>query len=746
MTDNMEEATLRGSVTAINNDLSVEVVQRAEGDLAAHLRIDGTLSQLIAQNTDVLSKYLDVKNTQGMDHLELVNYLNALSTDIGNSLFQLNQSIELERDTRVAKYTELHEDVQKYVQMLSDITMDSQQITMDSGDIRLGAWTILSQAREWDLEILTKIANLKSSTQTDLNVALDELQAQLPTKENIISDAIEQLSNAPIITNLDNLLASNIADVTALSGQLSIEVASIQQTAMANAQEAADMLQLRIAEVQGQVLLEESARIDAMVRESAIRAATIQQAADDMQAQVAVETTARLEAIGLLNDGLTAETQNRIDGDVATLSVINNYKTSNDLALANINQTLTTVVTDNSATAQQITALDTRLTDTAQVASTAVSKADSAITANTALASTVDSLTLSLADTASTTQSNTTALSALTSDIAVQDGKITSQGSDITDLKNSVTGINGSLANKAESSALTATNNRVTATEDSISTQATEITSLKGTVETHTTNISAAQTAADNAATLAGNRGKVLFQSAEPELTDRLIQNLWIDTTNGTNTPKRWLTNAWVAVTDKAASDALAAANAANNALSTKADSAALTELSNQVDVVDGKTTTNASSITDLTGRVTTTENQLTTKADAAVLVNYYTKTEAESATAGQIATYNSNLVLGGVNQLFDSEAERGGESNPYFVYEHSKDLYDFYESNIGKEVTISLEIKTPVIGTVAIFAANLSAHTFYGMVAVTSANVWQRVELTVIIQRHTSLPEQVQC
>lgn len=73
----------------------------------------------------------------------------------------------------------------------------------------------------------------------------------------------------------------------------------------------------------------------------------------------------------------------------------------------------------------------------------------------------------------------------------------------------------------------------------------------------------AAQTAATNAATLAGNKGEVIYQWQTPSAARQLPQNLWIDTTGGKNTPKRWDGNAWVAVTDKAAIDAQVAASEA---------------------------------------------------------------------------------------------------------------------------------------------------------------------------------------
>lgn len=89
-----------------------------------------------------------------------------------------------------------------------------------------------------------------------------------------------------------------------------------------------------------------------------------------------------------------------------------------------------------------------------------------------------------------------------------------------------------------------------------------------------TTVANAAQQAANAAATAAGNKGEVIFGSTAPAADKRLSQNLWIDTTGGLNTPKRWNGSAWVAVTDKAATDAAAAAQAAQDTATEALDKA----------------------------------------------------------------------------------------------------------------------------------------------------------------------------
>lgn len=78
-----------------------------------------------------------------------------------------------------------------------------------------------------------------------------------------------------------------------------------------------------------------------------------------------------------------------------------------------------------------------------------------------------------------------------------------------------------------------------------------------------------ANTAAAAAAGVANGKADVLIQSTAPDASMRKPTTLWIDTTGGANTPKRWNGSAWVAVTDKAATDAANAAVKANDAAKT---------------------------------------------------------------------------------------------------------------------------------------------------------------------------------
>ncbi|MFG0919429.1 DUF1983 domain-containing protein [Pseudomonas sp. CJQ_11] len=129
-------------------------------------------------------------------------------------------------------------------------------------------------------------------------------------------------------------------------------------------------------------------------------------------------------------------------------------------------------------------------------------------------------------------------------------------------------------------------------------------TSLENSLTTTNGNVSAAQQAAQAAATAAGAKGEVIYGSTEPDVNKRLTQNLWIDTTGNTNTPKRWNGSAWIAVTDKVAADAAAAAQSALSQVATKAEASALQSLTNRVSATEGVNTSQSASLVDLNNTI----------------------------------------------------------------------------------------------------------------------------------------------
>lgn len=92
---------------------------------------------------------------------------------------------------------------------------------------------------------------------------------------------------------------------------------------------------------------------------------------------------------------------------------------------------------------------------------------------------------------------------------------------------------------------------------------AAQVFELQASVEPTNKSIKEAKDAADAAAKVAGDKGEVIYGSSVPTVAQRKGQNLWIDTSGGKNTPKRWSGSAWLSVTDKVATDAAEAAEAA---------------------------------------------------------------------------------------------------------------------------------------------------------------------------------------
>ncbi|MCF4187158.1 phage tail protein, partial [Acinetobacter baumannii] len=179
-----------------------------------------------------------------------------------------------------------------------------------------------------------------------------------------------------------------------------------------------------------------------------------------------------------------------------------------------------------------------------------------------------------------------------------------------------------------------------------------------------------------------------------------------------------------------------------NKAVSTKADSSALNSLDSKVSEIDGRVTSTANAVTSLQGSVSSIEKGLSTKADASALNNYYTKTEADSAASGAIDKFNSQLTIGGVNVVANSEGPRtstAATNREYLLYERSAELKAFYDENLEKPITISFEMSVPVAGQVQVYSSNGSAHQFVTSVNAVIVNQFAKYSVTVSPKTHTA-------
>ncbi|HFE7301682.1 TPA: phage tail protein [Acinetobacter baumannii] len=303
---------------------------------------------------------------------------------------------------------------------------------------------------------------------------------------------------------------------------------------------------------------------------------------------------------------------------------------------------------------------------------------------------------------------NASAISKIDTRVTNAEGTITSQGNSITQLNNSVTSINGELTKKADATALNALTNRVSTAEGTITSQGNSITQLNNSV----TSIN-------------GELTKKADATALNALTNR------VSTAEGTITSQG---NSITSLRNDL--------NATNDKVSSKADSSALNSLDSKVTSIDGRVTSNTSAVTSLQGRVSTVEGGLSSKADASALNNYYTKTEADSAASGAIDKFNSQLTIGGVNAVANSEAPRtstAATNKEYLLYERSAELKTFYDENLEKPITISFEMSVPVAGPVQVYSSNGSAHQFVTSVNAVIVNQFAKYSVTVSPKSHTA-------
>ncbi|NAR50093.1 phage tail protein [Acinetobacter haemolyticus] len=209
-----------------------------------------------------------------------------------------------------------------------------------------------------------------------------------------------------------------------------------------------------------------------------------------------------------------------------------------------------------------------------------------------------------------------------------------------TEWKQYIKDIVNEMGTKASASALSALDTKVTQIDGKVDSNSSSITSLNSSLSTTNNNVTAAQNAANAANELAGGKGKVLFQSATPAVADRLPQNLWIDTTNNANTPKRWNGSAWAVVSDKAATDAATAAANALAQLQTKADASAVSALESRTAAAEGNISSLSSQTTILNNKVATAENNITANTNSISTLN-----NKVTVAENQIATQSSAIT-----------------------------------------------------------------------------------------------------
>ena len=769
--------TVNVRITTVSSALGNEVIARTLGDQVSDGLYAGLSDRFITEWEDLTSQLSDLSIDTANAVTKLQNDIKAVDLKVDVMTITLRneaQALFTQYDDRLE---ELDQRVAKYEIMLQDITMDSSQITMDNGEVTLGAWTILSQAREWDLEIIRSMNKYQLDTTEDINQALDDIQSQLPNANDIINQALADLANAPIIKAMDELLAQNVADIDTVHAQLITDVTTLQNEILTQAQQtAADLLHTSDT-LRTEMEVETAARIDAIEREATIRAAQLEQEAldraaeideklqdlnvvidgdlaavsqridatnntiaelnqnldrdvaainervdavnskadaiktesdqkilnlnsraDGIHANVVAETAARIAAINTLNDGLTVEISERKAGDLASITAIENYKSSNDAALANVREEITANVTATEANASKLTALDVRLTtnettagDAKTLAASATQKADTALSETAALANQITTVNAEVAGIKSSLldKADASAVQLLSAEVTALDGRVSTNTSDLTALKTTVTGIDGKVT--GNTSAISELTTQQVVQGDQITQLTSDTTALKNSLEAveddlatkvDSTAFNELSTKVNkNASDITVQAGSITKLQSDLVLTNQAVATKASATALNTLDTKvtqqgNTITSQGGAITQlqndvssmdteldtKASSAALSALDTkvtqqgseltsqgtaitklendlstVNTELDTKADSAALNALDSKVTTIDGKVTSQGTSLTSLTNRVTKNEGDISKKAEATALTALTTRvTNAEGVNTSQ--------------------------------------------------------------------------------------------------------------
>lgn len=466
--------------------LSTEVIHRSEGDLV-NVGSLNALAQAMSEyriKTDLeLANEAIARQQLGVT---LDTKINNFVASWDHTTMSIYSAIQAVQDDVTMKNYAMDMRIRKYEDMLQDITTDSIQITMDNGEINMGAWTILSQAREWDLEILGKFKDYKVQTDKDINDAIEDIQNKLPVTEEIIKEAIEALSNAPIIKELENEI-----------GSLEVTIDGVSKTMMEHRIDVQNEMINLSKELGDKVTAETNARVDALNKETTDRINEIQK-----------ETAVRTEQFRQLDDGLTVEIQERIDGDNKAYELIENLKSSNETNLADVYQKIAVNTSDISANAskiEQVTAeVQVAQGDANQAlvnAATALEQANSAATATNALAERVTQTETKLGEKVDAVVFNQTK-----SEVERIDGVTKAQGQEITTIKGNVETMDGVV--KGHTTAIDAITSTQSAQGDKINQVTERTTVLEGKVSTLNSGLEANTTAVNNLKTEVDKNGQ----------------------------------------------------------------------------------------------------------------------------------------------------------------------------------------------------------------------------------------------
>lgn len=670
--------------------LITEVGSMAQQILEIIAKADSDYAQILENKTAIVRLDADTKQT-----IEAITQrLDSQKSEIDGNTASINTNSQtiLRVDRDLAGIATNVESISAIVtKQTSDIAGNTASITTNSQ-------TIVTQGNKIDKNI-ADIANLDTKTTqaiTSITVRLDEQKSSIDSNTASINTANQTLvvlgqdvaGNTTSITSLtdrvtsqESIVGANSATISSHSQTLvqqggkidkAIEDLGLLDTKTTNAitslttktNNQQSEIDGHTASINSQAQTLVVIGTDVAGNKTSIatltdRVNTQQSAINGNTASITSQSQTLVQQGGKIDKNILdiANLDSKTTTAISSLSSkVDSQQSSIDANTASINtHSQTLVVLDNSIKSNK--ASITSLTNTVNSQQSVISGHTASITSQSqTLVQQGGKLDQAIADIADLDAELSQGISSLSSRIDAQTSQINQNTAGITSTNQtlvvvgnkvdansaSITGLNGSIT--SITNRLDTQQSLIQQNSATITSQGQTIVNISGVSDAANAKAEEAKNTATSAATqaaaaagIADGKGKVIIQSAAPLSADRLPQNLWIDTTDSKNTPKRWSGTAWVAVTDKAATDAAAAAVAAKNT----ADAAAAAAVANaqKIQVV-------SETVSQLQSKVDANTASITTNSQTIVTVGNKADLNAQniSVMSQQLTTLTSDL------------------------------------------------------------------------------------------------------
>lgn len=614
------------------------------------------------------------------------SHLASYSRDTHELLDQVKDSEEALN----TQYQALLARVQKYEQMLQDITMDSNEFTMDSDVENFTGWNILAQASYWDYLLRKEITKLSDQIKSSeykgalVTEVTDTVLEGLIADNNYISNVIEALSNTPLIQELDAALNSTTSSLT----ELQAEYVRLAEKQVADAEALANQLVEKAEQSAASLEAAIAEQLDRIADEAATRTRLLQELEDKTDAMTAeynevadaLHTTV-IQELTTLQDGITTSVSELKSADEAIITNLDAYKVSNGENIAALQSNINVVSNAQESTASQVTGLvasyDQLGLGLSKAQADIVTSNKARADGDEALSQQITTINAGLGDANSRIDTVSDAVSSLDSATATKFTQLDTRLGGVDDSIASVRQIANSAVdtNTAQATEINTLNSRMSTTEGDVTKKAdaSALSNLETKVDNADTAISARIDAlvanlttpegteinanAFNAlrAEVTNNSGNIATHTSQITALNSSLSN--VNTGISANADavadlRTTVTQQGDSITSHAQSiqQLKNDLDVAEAGLATKASTTALNTTNTNVTNLDGRVTTESNRITSLTGRVDTVEGGLTTKADVSA-VNALTTRVGDveggvSTQAADITALKSSLGL----------------------------------------------------------------------------------------------------